>query len=83
MRSPRLHREYRIEFYDHNNNSDEPSICVVWGRLAKIEPQYFVIDTWGHLDPNHPRVHGDDVECFTILRCAIINIFECEGWKSL
>ena len=83
MRNPRIHHEYRIEFYDHCSNSDEPVVCVVWGRLAKMDARYLVIDTWGHLDPNHARVHGDDVECFCLLRSAIINMFECEGWKSL
>ena len=83
MKNPRLHREYRVEFFDHVSGGDEPMICVVWGRLAKMNKDFLVIDVWGHLDPAHTRSIGDDTECFCILRSAIINIFECEGWEAL
>ena len=48
-----------------------------------LEKDYLVIDVWGHMNPEHPRVHGDDVETFTILRAVITAIYEIDEWKKL
>lgn len=83
MRTPKKGDQIRIHFKDHIKNAEESPKNIVWGRVHKITEEAIILDWWAHPDPEMNRNLGDEVECVTIMRRVIDQIFVSTGWREL
>jgi len=73
MKKSFLNKEVRVDFLDHAENSTEPIPCVVYGRVIKDAPAYFIIACWTFCDGH--TLDADEVlanqHSYTILKSTI------------
>jgi hypothetical protein len=69
---PAVGDEVRILFHDHVEGTDDVEPYYVYGRVAKVSPRAYTIDSWAMADMNRDReADRENITTFTILRKVI------------
>lgn len=55
-----------VQFLDHAEDSDEPMLFTVWGKIQKVARRHIVIDAWAGADDDNVNRKS-----WSIIRSAI------------
>lgn len=68
-----------LKFWDHSDG-DEAFLFRAFGRIVRIEPEFYVLRTWEYADPRHEAediksgAFAENVDDFAIVRSTIREI---------
>jgi len=68
-----------VRFLDHAMGTDAAIEFLVWGRIAIVTRTTYVVRTWDYVNAAVPDHNPDNVERFSIVRKAILEMWKLES----
>lgn len=76
---PKIDDVVCVRFLDHAMGTDDSIEFQVWGRIAIVTRTTYVVRTWDYVNQKAPDHNPDNVERFSIVRKAILEMWKLEN----